>query len=131
MNTLHIIGNLTRNPETRVVNGTNGQATVCNFTVAVNRLVRGQKVTDYFRVSCWNRQAENAAKYLAKGRKAAVSGAVTARAYTTDNGEARASLEVFAEKIEYLSGGQDNGSQTQDAPTDDGFVPVDDEELPF
>ena len=45
MNTLHIIGNLTGNPESRAVQGQNGMNTVCNFTVAVNRYVRGQKTT--------------------------------------------------------------------------------------
>ncbi len=51
MNTLHIIGNLTANPEARVVQGANGMNTVCNFTVAVNRVVKGQKATEYFRVA--------------------------------------------------------------------------------
>lgn len=51
MNRLTIIGNLTHNPESRVANTQNGAKTVCNFTVAVNRIVRGQKITEYFRVS--------------------------------------------------------------------------------
>lgn len=99
MNRLTIIGNLTRDPETRT---TQTGKTVCSFTVAVNR--RGQdQGADYFRVSAWEKLGENCQKYLAKGRKAAVMGAVSARVYTTQDGEARASLEVTASEVEFLT----------------------------
>lgn len=154
MNKLVIIGNLTANPETRYVDTASGQHVVCNFTVAVNRVVRDRKLTEYFRVSCWDRQADNAAKYLSKGSKVAVTGPVTARGYTSRDGTAKASLEIPAEVIEYLSSRQENAqagsapSQSQYAPqsqytsqgqamqqTDlDGFMNIPDgidEELPF
>lgn len=147
MNKLVIIGNLTANPETRYVDTASGQQMVCNFTVAVNRVVRDRKLTDYFRVSCWNRQADNAAKYLSKGSKVAVTGPVTARAYQARDGSARASLEIPAETIEYLSSRNEN-SQDPAAPAHDqyaqqgqysqadidGFMQIPpgiDEELPF
>ena len=137
-------GNLTANPETRFVDTANGQQTVCNFTVAVNRVYKGQKTTEYYRVSCWNKQAENAAKYLYKGSKVCVTAsAISARAYKDRNGEARCSMEVPADEIEYLSskndGGQDQGQQ-QTTPTaapqtdNDGFMDIPpgvDEDLPF
>lgn len=144
MNKIVIIGNLTQNPEIRYVDTASGQQTVCNFTVAVNRYVRDRKITDYFRVSCWNKQADNAAKFLARGSKVAVTGPVTARAYVNRDNKAAASLEVSAEVIEYLSSRQDTG-QAQDGryggydrqPTQeeiDGFMrPPEgyEEELPF
>lgn len=142
---LIFIGNLTANPETRFVDTANGQQTVCNFTVAVNRVVRSQKTTEYYRVSCWNKQADNAAKYLHKGSKVCITAStISARAYTDRNGEARASLEVPADGIEYLSSRSDDGQQgrtqpqgtTQAAPPvdADGFMNIPegiDEELPF
>ena len=142
MNRLTIIGNLTSNPESRVVDTANGPQTVCNFTVAVNRVTRGNKTTDYFRVSCWNRTAENAMQYLTKGSKVAVVGPVTARAYKDRDGEARASMEIPAENIEYLSSRSENTQaqpqqeRPQPAPqvSDDGFMNIPDgldEELPF
>jgi hypothetical protein len=79
MNTLHIIGNLTANPKSRVVNTANGTSTVCDFTVATNRYVKGKKVAEYFRVTLWERAADNAMKYLTKGRKVAVTGPVEGR----------------------------------------------------
>ena len=140
MNKAIIIGNLTANPETRYVDTASGQQVVCDFTVAVNRVVRDRKITDYFRVSCWNKAADNAAKYLQKGSKVAVIGPVTARAWVSRDGKAMASLEIPAEQIEYLSSRPGNGQAAPQhgyAPqqTDmDGFVNVPDgyqEELPF
>lgn len=129
MNKITIIGNLTENPESRVVNTGKGASNVCNFTVATNRFVRGQKRTTYFRVSCWGKQADNAMKYLLKGRKVAVTGPVEASAYTVQDGSARARLEVYADEIEYLSSRQDDGQQAP--PPSDDYVPAYDEEGPF
>ena len=133
MNTLTIIGNLTADPTIRTVNGANGQSTVCNLTVAVNRYKRGQKVTDFFRITLWNQQAENAMKYLSKGRQVAVTGPVTARPYMGDDGKARCSLEIQdVEKLEYLGGKPDNTAQAAPgAYQDDGYMPVGDEDLPW
>lgn len=132
MNRVTIIGNLTENPEARVVNTANGTQNVCNFTVATNRFVRGQKRTTFFRVSCWGKQADNAMKYLLKGRKVAVVGPVGASAYVAQDGSARARLEVYAEEIEYLSSKQDDGAQTPPPAGNPGeFTEVYDDEVPF
>lgn len=128
MNQLTIIGNLTENPQSRVMDTGSGTNTVCNFTVATNRMVKGEKRATFFRVSCWNRQAENAMKYLSKGRKVAVTGPVEASAWVGQDGQARARLEVFAESIEYLGGKPDERAQSE---VPDDFVPVDDDEMPF
>lgn len=127
MNALHIIGNLTKDPELRTANTRNGEMTVCDLDIAVNRVVKGRKITDYFRATCWGKQAENAAKYLTRGRKVAVSGPVSARPYMGNDGKPRASLEIQPDELEYLGGRNEAGG----APPDDGFVPVDDEELPW
>lgn len=71
MNKLTIIGNLTRDPESRTTpNGNN----VCTFTVAVNRRRSqnsNQPEADFFRVSVFGVMGENCQRYLAKGRKVA------------------------------------------------------------
>lgn len=133
MNKVIVIGNLTANPESRVVNTSNGSSTVCNFTVAANRVVRGEKVVNYFRVTCWGKQAENAMKYLGKGRRVAVTGPVSANAYKAQDGSARANLEVSAEEIEYLSSRQEAAQPAVPPPPPDPneFTEVEDDELPF
>ena len=101
MNKLTIIGNLTGDPELR---STPEGKSVCNFNVAVNRMrkVQGQPEADFFRVSAWNAQGENCAKYLQKGSKVCVIGSVSAHAYTS-NGEAKASIDVLCQDVEFLS----------------------------
>lgn len=129
MNKITIIGNLTRDPELRT---TQTGKNVCTFTVAVNRRrkAEGQPEADYFRVSAWGAQADSCGKYLAKGRKVAVVGSVSASAYTTPNGESRSSLDVFAQDVEFLT---PKGEAVQNAaqPQNNGFTEVDDEDLPW
>ena len=139
MNKLTIIGNLTRDPESRTTpNGNN----VCTFTVAVNRRRSqnsNQPEADFFRVSVFGVVGENCQRYLAKGRKVAVVGRVSASAFQGQDGSPRASLEVFAEDVEFLSSRSDVGAaytpaapaSKPAAPADNGFKEVDDEDLPF
>lgn len=151
MNKLTIIGNLTRDPELRQVNTQDGPVNVCDFSVAVNRRGRGsngQNEVDYFRVTTWRGLGENCSKYLAKGRKVAVVGEVSCRTYTGSDGVTRASMEVRAEDVEFLTPRQDGqgapsgGQSAPSAPaqpqyeqqrldTQTGYERVDEEELPF
>ena len=143
MNKLFIIGNLTRDPEMR---STSTGDSVCSFTVAVNRrrasnAEAGQPEADFFRVSAWRQLGENCNRYLAKGRKVAVVGAVQVSTYTAQDGTTRASLEVTADDVEFLSprgegeGGAGRPAEQSMSPSasgmSGGFVKVDDEELPF
>ncbi len=139
MNKLTIIGNLTRDPELRT---TSSGVNVCTFTVAVNRRRSGnsnQPEADFFRVSAWRQLGENCQRYLAKGRKVAVVGAVSVQTYTGNDGTTRASLEVNADDVEFLSSRNEDAGYTPAAPSQsvpaapamNGFEEVDDEDLPF
>lgn len=132
MNRLTIIGNLTREPETRT---TQSGKNVCTFIVAVNRRNDG---ADYFRVSAWGQLGEICQKYLGKGRKVAVVGSVSVNSYTTQAGEARASLEVMAQDVELLmpkGGAAEHDRSAADKPQAAGpmedYTEVVDEDLPF
>lgn len=127
MNKLTIIGNLTRDPETRT---TQSGKNVCTFTVAVNKRNRDQE-PDYFRVSAWSKLGESCQNYLAKGRKVCVVGQVSVNAYTANNGENRASLEVFAEDVEFLSAKGDSTSNARPASNNNGYEDVTDDDFPF
>lgn len=125
MNHLTIIGNLTGDPVSRT---TQSGKTVCTFTVAVNRRRKGdgQQEADFFRVSAWGQTGENCQKYLTKGRKVCVSGPVSCSAFAKQDGTPGASLDVFANEIEFLSP-KENG----DSGTPAGFTAVDDDGLPW
>lgn len=136
MNKLTIIGNLTADPVSKT---TQDEKTVCNFTVAVNRRQKreGQPDADFFRVAAWRQLGENCAKFLTKGRKVCVVGPVSVRTYQAQDGSTRASMEVTAEDVEFLSSRNDGGQETQTASTavpavQPTLTPVEmDGELPF
>ena len=148
MNKAFIIGNLTRDPELR---STRDGTPVCTFTVAVNRRNRtaqaGQPEADYFRVTAWRGLGEISARYLRKGRKAAITGAVSVSAYTANDGTFRAQLEINADDVEFLSP-KEAGLDVQEAQyqqiereaikndkitniNGSSFVQVEDDDLPF
>ena len=130
MNKLWICGCLTKDPESRT---TQTGKQVVSFTVAVNR--RSDKNNaDFFRVSAWGELGNNCQKYLSKGKRVNVTGQVSANAYTTRDGQTRASLEVFAEEVEFLSPAEKAQQEAPEAPKTDkqsGFVQVSEESLPF
>ena len=132
MNKIVIIGNLTGTPELRV---TQSGVSVCQFTVAVNGRRKDDGAT-FFRVTAWRALGETCHKYLDKGRKVMVCGTVSASAYTGRDGKPRASIEVTAEDVEFLSAmGHDaqaaHEETAQQNETEGGFTAVETEDLPF
>ena len=103
MNKMELIGNLTKDPETRTVNGINGEAKVTNFTVAANDGFGDRKQTLFVRVTAWNGFGEMCAKYLRKGSKVFAAGPVTVNAYINNEGKAAGQLEMKLDNIEFLS----------------------------
>ena len=124
MNSITIIGNLTKNPELR---STTDGTPVCGFTVAVNRQKTRNNQdpgADFFNVNAWRGLGENCAKFLTKGSKVAVIGKISLRTWEKD-GKHGASIEVLADEVEFLS-------QRTDSPTvPDGFTKVETDELPY
>lgn len=128
MNKVFIVGNLTNDPERRT---TPDGIPVTIFSVAVNRR-GGAKSQDaeYFRISAWRGLAENCALYLAKGRKVSVVGEIHLNTYEKD-GKTRASLEVTASEVEFLTPRETPAEPPKNTvKTQGGFVEVD-EPLPF
>jgi single-strand DNA-binding protein len=105
MNKIFIIGNLCKDPELRA---TQSGVPVCTFSIAVNG--RKPEDTQFFRITTWRQTAENCQRFLAKGRKVAVTGAVSLNTFTAKDGTTKASLEVNADEVEFLT------PRTADAP---------------
>lgn len=112
MNKVFLVGNLTRDPELRQ---TNSGLASCQFTIAVNRPKNKDGVVqaDYFTVQTWRAQAENCAKYLAKGRKVAVCGELRTRNYEKDGRKVYVT-EVLANDVEFLTPRSQPSEPTED-----------------
>ena len=123
MNKIFIIGNLVRDPELRT---TPSGVAVCTFTIAVNG--RKPEDTQFFRITTWRQTAENCQRFLAKGRKVAVAGAVSLNTYTAKDGTTKASLEVNADEVEFLT---PRTADAPPAPEQTNAWAGDDPDLPF
>lgn len=112
MNKCIIIGNLTRSPE---LSTTSNGVSVCKFTVAVNRPYAQDKENsvDFFNVTTWRGLADNCGKWLDKGRKVCVVGAIQFRTYTDNNGNTRYTSDLVAESVEFLSASANNEEKTE------------------
>jgi len=119
MQSIHLIGNLTKDPEIKTVRTVNGDKPVCTFRVAVNRIGKAGGV-DYFNVTTWEAQATNCHKYLAKGSEVAVQGEIRTSESERD-GVRRYFWEILADSfggVKFLRSpnGATRTSEPSDAP---------------
>lgn len=128
VNNIVIVGRLGQDPEVRT---TDGGKHVCNLSVATDRMVKGEKTTDWHRVTVWDKQAEACGQYLSKGRMVAIVGTMQYRKFTDNKGTERTSAEIFASNVQFLPDGK-SSEPKQKQDNDYGPPPmVGDDELPF
>ena len=96
-NSITLIGRLTKDPELKY---TQNNTPVCKMSVAVNRTDKG---ADFFDVIVWNKQGENCANYMSKGKLAAVDGELHIRTYEKQDGSKAYVTEVVADQVRFLS----------------------------
>jgi single-strand DNA-binding protein len=129
INRVILTGNLTRDPELRSL--PSGMS-VCSLRIASNTRRKdnssGEWVDkpNYFDVTIWGRQGENAAQYLAKGRPVAIDGRLEWREWQDKEGNNRQSVEIVADNIQFLGGREDGpGGGNGGGFTPRSDVPVD------
>ena len=116
INSVVIVGNLTRDPELRA---TPSGTSVCSLRVAVNDRVKdattgewGDK-PNYFDVDVFGGQGERCAQYLAKGRQVGVAGRLRWREWETQDGQKRQAVSIMADNVQFIGpregGGQGGG----------------------
>lgn len=136
VNKVIIVGNLGKDPEVRFSVG--GMA-ICKLSVAVTERVKDgdewKDATEWFRVTLFGKQAENAGQYLQKGRSVYVEGRLKSEKYKDKEGVEKTSVEVIANTIQFLGGGGERvvpdkaeAARAKQAAKSDA---VDDDQLPF
>jgi single-strand DNA-binding protein len=112
INRVIITGNLTRDPEMR---STGGGLAVCGLRIATNTRRKDNSTGEwvdkpnYFDVTIFGRQGENAAQYLSKGRPVAIDGRLEWREFTDQQGNKRQAVEIIADNVQFLGGQGDGG----------------------
>ncbi|GAC1524411.1 MAG: hypothetical protein NVS2B3_19810 [Vulcanimicrobiaceae bacterium] len=114
-NRITLVGNLTRDPEMKYVDG--GGKAVTKFALAINRKTKGADETMFIDIVAWDRLGEICNQYLKKGMSALVEGRLVIRDYTNKDGEKRKAIEVVASDMQMLDskgrgegGGSPSGS---------------------
>lgn len=108
-NKVLLVGRLTRAPDLRYTRG--GQA-VANFSIAINSRYRdaaGKKVerASFIPIVVWGKIAERCNNQLKKGSPVFIEGRIQSRSWETKDGEKRNTLEIVAQRVQFLSKGID------------------------
>ena len=102
LNSVNIMGNLTRDPELKY---TPSGKTVCSLSLANNRVYtkNGEKTTEvsYFDVEVWGAAAENCNKYLTKGSGIIVEGRLRQDRWEKD-GKTQSRVRIIANNIHFM-----------------------------
>ncbi len=103
MNNVSLIGRLTRDPELRY---TANNFPVCTFSIAIDRIGKEEKKTNFIPIKALGKTAENCGKYLAKGRLVGVRGSLETDSYTDKDGNRRNTFHVLVGEIDFLEWGE-------------------------
>ena len=143
-----LVGRLVRDPQCRK---TPNGASATSFTVACDRRgekKEGQPTADFINCVCWNKIADNVAKYTHKGSLVGIEGRIQTRSYDDQSGHRVFVTEVLADSVQFLDPKEKNqaaATTTQEVPTAqasvstpevpeasfDGLEISNDDDLPF
>ncbi|GHU51065.1 hypothetical protein FACS1894127_7100 [Clostridia bacterium] len=99
MNSVNLIGRLTRDPDIRK---TEEGRTICSFTLAVDDIHAKEDRADFLRVTVFGTTGDLCEKYLRKGFLAGVTGRLRNESYTDQEGKPRQSVNIIAENVRFL-----------------------------
>ena len=132
MNKVHLIGNLTKDPDLRY---TKSNTPVASYTVAINTRYGENQQTDYINISTWGKSGEFIKKYFKKGQPIAITGRLKNKNYEDSNGIKHYSIEVITEDIEFVGSKKETNVEEKEEvdpfETFEAEVVIDDDELPF
>ena len=153
MNKAILVGNLTRDPESRT---TPSGVSCVTFTVACQRRFvnqQGVREADFINCVAWRQTADFVSRYFTKGSRIGVEGTIQTRSYDAQDGSKRYVTEVVVDNVEFVGGRGDSSRPRDDVPpppdpmggstgntsfnggasagNGGGFTEVEDDELPF
>ena len=135
MNRVILMGRLTKNPEIKYAGKDNDMA-VARYTLAVNRRYKrdGEQEADFISCVTFGKSAEFAQKYLRKGIRIVIGGRISTGSYKDKDGKTIYTTDVIVEEHEFAQN-KDGGGGEDSAETSkmdkDGFMEVEDGEIPF
>lgn len=119
INSVHILGNLTRDPEVRY---TPKGSAVCDLSLACNRAWyddQNQKheETDFIDVTVFGKTAENVGKFVGKGLRLHVQGRLKQDTWEDKaTGQKRSKIKVIADQVTFIDFLEDRPAAPVPAP---------------
>lgn len=128
MNSVSLIGRLTRDPDVRYT----GETAVARFALAVARPKQKDKeaTSDFPNIVAFGKTAELIEKYTSKGRLVGITGRIQTGNYTDKDGKKVYTTDVVAERIEFLDKPEKKEEPKSNIPLD-GFEQISTDEIPF
>ena len=113
LNKVRLVGHLGRDPEVRT---TPSGSQVCNLSLATTERVKNREgawedQTEWHRVVCFGRTAENVARFKKKGETLYVEGRIRTNKWKDKDGQDRYTTEIIADNIRFLGGGRGDDRQ--------------------
>lgn len=138
MNSVQLVGRLTRDPDVRY---SDGGSTVARFTLAVDRRFKkeGGDEADFISCVAFGKTAEFVEKWFQKGQRMGLTGRIQTGSYTNKDGQKVYTTNIVVENTEFVeskgSSSVAGGQSTAGSLDSDGFMnipdDVEDEGLPF
>ena len=126
MNIAILMGRLTRAPD--ISTSQNGTQ-IARYTIAIDRIGKDQGA-DFISCVAFNKSAEFADKYLKKGTKIAIEGAIRTGSYTNKDGQKVYTTDVIVNRQEFA----ESKGEAKETKPEDGFMSIPggiDDEIPF
>lgn len=132
MNSLLIVGRLTKDPDVRYIN----DKKIARYTLAVDRRFKreGQPEADFFNCTVFGTGAEFAEKYFAKGIKLIVRGRIESDNYTDKEGNKVYSWQVIVDEQEFAESKKASEASGEKEEKKEKFIDIAEgitEDLPF
>lgn len=133
MNTVNLIGRLTKDPEIKY---TSSGIAICKFILAVNRDFtnqNGEREADFITCTTFKKTAENLVNYQKKGSQIGVVGRIQTGSYEGQDGKRIFTTDVVVDRVEFLGSNQSNGhsNNTNVFHQNSAPVSIQEDELPF
>lgn len=137
MNSVNLLGRLTRDPEVKYSQGEKSTC-IARYSLAVTRAFKKDE-TDFINIVAFGKAGEFAEKYFKQGQQVAITGRIQTGSYTNKDNAKIYTFEVIAENQYFASSKSDGQGATNTRPTTSSAVGVElmnipdglDEELPF
>ena len=129
MNSVSLVGRLTRDPEIKT---TNSGSSYARFSIAVDRRWKDAG-TDFINIVAFGKTSEFIERYFRKGQRIGINGRIQTGSYEGKDGKKVYTFDVIAENVEFVESKSASASATP--ANADGFVNipdgVEDPGLPF